>query len=93
MSLDSIKRIKKARNYIDEKTYSGTLTIPSQYVTGSIKIETPSSNSGIPATSQPEEENPETFDSITNSILMGAISLIGLIGATIYLKRRNKVRV
>ena len=25
LSLDSIKRIKKARNYIDEKTYSGTL--------------------------------------------------------------------
>lgn len=39
-----------------------------------------------------EEENPQTFDSIGNSILIGAISLIGLVGTTIYLKKRNKVR-
>ena len=39
-----------------------------------------------------EEENPKTFDEIGTSIFMGTISLIGLIGATIYLKKRNKVR-
>ena len=39
-----------------------------------------------------EEENPKTFDEIGNSIFMGTISLIGLVGATIYLKKRNKVR-
>lgn len=39
-----------------------------------------------------EEENPKTFDEIETSIFIGTISLIGLIGATIYLKKRNKVR-
>ena len=34
-----------------------------------------------------EEENPKTFDGIGISIFMGTISLIGLVGATIYLKR------
>ena len=40
----------------------------------------------------PEEENPKTIDSIGSSIIMGTISLIGLVGATIYLKKKNKVR-
>ncbi len=40
----------------------------------------------------PEEENPKTFDGIGNSIFIGTMSLIGLVGATIYLKKRNKVR-
>ena len=39
-----------------------------------------------------EEENPKTFDEIGTSIFMGTISLVGLFGATIYLKKRNKVR-
>lgn len=39
-----------------------------------------------------EEENPKTFDGVGNSILVGTISLIGLIGAAIYLNNRNKVR-
>lgn len=39
-----------------------------------------------------EEENPKTFDSIGNSILMGTISLIGLIGAIIYLKKRSNIK-
>lgn len=38
------------------------------------------------------EANPKTFDGIGTSIFMGTISLIGLIGATIYLKKKNKVR-
>ena len=42
--------------------------------------------------SQSEEENPKTFDGIGSSIFMGTISLIGLVGATIYLKKKNKVR-
>ena len=92
--------VKVGDNVLDSTNYTydlvtGTLIIPSQYVTGSIKIEAKAlaTGNGIPAPSQPEEENPKTFDSITNSILMGTISLIGLVGATIYLKRSNKVRV
>jgi len=38
------------------------------------------------------EENPKTFDDIGSSIFMGTISLIALIGATIYLRSKNKVR-
>ncbi|MBP3635777.1 MAG: InlB B-repeat-containing protein [Bacilli bacterium] len=45
-----------------------------------------------PSPSISEEENPKTFDSIGTSIFMGIISFIGLIGATIYLKRK-KARV
>ena len=41
-------------------------------------------------TSIPEEENPKTFDGISNSILMGTISLIGLIGSAMYLKKEIK---
>lgn len=37
-----------------------------------------------------DEEVPSTFDGITNYILLGTISLIGL-EITIYLKKRNKV--
>ena len=40
-----------------------------------------------------QEENPNTFDGITNSILIGILSLIGLVGAAIYLKESEKVRV
>lgn len=38
------------------------------------------------------EENPKTFDDIGKSIIMGTISLIGLVGATIYFRKRNKIR-
>lgn len=41
----------------------------------------------------PEEENPKTFDGIGSSIIMGTISLIGLVGTTIYLKKKNKVNI
>jgi len=37
-------------------------------------------------------ENPKTFDNIGGSITMGMLSLIGLVGTTMYLKRKNKVR-
>ncbi len=40
----------------------------------------------------PDEENPKTFDNIGTSIFMGTISLSGLVGATIYLRKKNKVR-
>jgi len=36
------------------------------------------------------EENPQTFDGIRNSIVIGTVSLIGLIGATVYLKKVKK---
>jgi len=35
------------------------------------------------------EENPKTFDGIISSILVGTFSLIGLISATIYLKKKK----
>ena len=38
------------------------------------------------------EENPKTYDGIGTSIFIATISLIGLVGATIYLKNKNKVR-
>lgn len=38
------------------------------------------------------EENPKTFDDIGRSIIMGTLSLIGLVCATIYFRKRNKVR-
>lgn len=47
---------------------------------------------GGAGTAEPEEENPETFDGIGTSIFMGTISLIGLVGVTIYLLKKNKVR-
>ena len=51
--------------------------------------ETSAGGAGI---AEPDEENPNTFDGIGTSIFMGTISLIGFIGATIYLKKKNKVR-
>lgn len=47
------------------------------------------SGGGVP---EPEEENPKTFDGIGTSIFMVIISLIGVSGAIIYLRRKNKVR-
>ena len=44
------------------------------------------------APGEPEEENPKTFDGIGTSIFMVIISLIGVSGATIYLRRKSKVR-
>ena len=38
------------------------------------------------------EENPKTYDGIVTSIFMGTISLIGLVGASLYLKNNRKVR-
>lgn len=51
--------------------------------------ETSAGGAGI---AESEEENPNTYDGIGTSIFMGTISLIGLIGATMYLKKKNKVR-
>lgn len=89
--------VKVDGNILDNTKYSydyntGTLTIPSEYVTGSISIEATSKNNGNeePAILQPEEENPNTLDSIAKSILTGTISLIGLVGALIYFKKINK---
>lgn len=38
------------------------------------------------------EEVPKTFDGITRSVLMGTISLVGLVGITLYLKKKSKLR-
>ena len=46
----------------------------------------------VPPT-MPQEENPNTFDDIGNSIIIGIVSLIGLIGTIIYLKKQNKARI
>ena len=50
-------------------------------------------STGGSGTAEPDVENPKTFDGIGTSIFMGTISLIGLVGTTIYLKKKNKVRV
>jgi len=49
-------------------------------------------SSGGAGTADIDEENPKTFDGIGTSIFMGIISLIGLVGTTLYLKKKNKVR-
>ena len=36
--------------------------------------------------------NPQTFDDIGNNILMGTISLIGLIGTTVYLIKKKQIK-
>ena len=41
----------------------------------------------------PEEENPKTFDDFVYSILMLSVSIIGLIGIAIFLKKKNKTIV
>lgn len=50
------------------------------------------SSVGGPGIAEPDEENPNTFDGIGTSIFMGIISLIGLVGTTIYLRKQNKAR-
>lgn len=45
------------------------------------------SGGGVPKS---EEENPKTYDRIGTSIFMGIISLVGLSGAIIYLRRKIK---
>lgn len=50
------------------------------------------SSVGGPGIAEPDEENPNTFDAIGKSIFMGIISLIGLVGTTIYLRKQNKAR-
>jgi len=59
-------------------------------VAKTIQKQVENENTTIPTL--PEEEVPKTFDGIGNSVLFGTISLIGLVGATIYLKKKNKVR-
>ena len=50
----------------------------------------PGTNPGT-TPSGPAVENPNTYDGIGNSLFIGAISLLGLVGATIYLTKKNKV--
>lgn len=47
----------------------------------------------IVAQLEKQKENPKTFDNIGTSLLIGSISLIGLIGTTIYLKKRSNIKV
>lgn len=46
-------------------------------------------SAGGAGTVEPEEENPKTYDGVVTSVFIGIISLIGLIGAAIYLKKIN----
>ena len=41
--------------------------------------------------SEPEEpiENPSTSDNILTYVVLGGISLVGIVGASLYLKKRN----
>ncbi|MGM9834709.1 MAG: hypothetical protein ACI31M_02890 [Bacilli bacterium] len=38
------------------------------------------------------EENPNTYDGIVTSILIGVISLIGCVGSIVYLKKRSNIK-
>lgn len=38
-----------------------------------------------------EEKNPQTFDGIMNSIILGSISIIGIVGCCLFLSKRKKV--
>lgn len=50
-------------------------------------IKVTSSNSGQ------DEETPKTFDRVESSIIIGIISLIGLVSATTYFVKRNKLNI
>ena len=45
------------------------------------------SGGGVP---EPEEENPKTFDGITLTLVISAISIISLIGISLYFKKQLK---
>lgn len=49
----------------------------------------PGTNPGT-TPSGPAVENPNTFDGIGNSLFIGVISLLGLVGSTIYLAKKTK---
>lgn len=49
-------------------------------------------SAGGASIAEPDIENPKTSDEIGTSLFIGTISLICLVGASIYLKKRNKVR-
>ena len=70
----------------DKFTYdkeTGKVIILSDDITGDIEI----SAEAI----EIEEDNPKTFDNITQSILIGTVSLIGSISLIIFLNKRLKV--
>ena len=50
--------------------------------------QTSSSGAGTAET----EENPKTFDGIGTSMFIGIVSLTGLVGSIIYIRKKNKVR-
>lgn len=83
----------------DAKSGSTIITLKREYLKtlkeGNYTLKVEYSDGGYSETTftvGSDVKNPNTFDGIGSSILMGIISLIGLIGAIIYFKKRNKVR-
>jgi len=82
---DSIS-VSMSEEVFDKFTYdkeTGKVIILSDDITGDIEI----SAEAI----EIEEDNPKTFDNITQSILIGTVSLIGSISLIIFLNKRLKV--
>ena len=79
------------------KTLSvGEHTLKTTYIDGGegnvkFKITKPSSddNSSIDSSSSSELDNPGTYDGVLSYILLGGVSLAGIIGVCIYLKRKH----
>lgn len=74
----------------------GTYSVKIEYVDGASNSVTftilndPVVTNGGEGTSQPE--NPNTYDGIGNSVLMGVISVIGLVGVFVYFKKKNRTK-
>lgn len=46
-------------------------------------------STGVPGIAEPEE-NPNTLDTLSSSLLITLVSLVGLVGTTLYLKRKER---
>lgn len=85
VTIDGVEMASDKYTY-DVKT--GKLTIPASLVIGDIEIE---ASATLIEDKKEQTNNPNTFDGITSSILIGIISLISLIGILIYNKRKDVI--
>jgi len=73
-------------NEAEYEKISATLSEDGKYLT----FET--SKFSVYALAYNDVENPQTFDGLLTNVGMGTVSLIGIVGAVIYLTKKNKVR-
>lgn len=74
------------KNYLDTLT-AGTYTLSVAYTDGG-SASTTFTTPEVKAETL-EEPNPDTYDDIISSIYIGVISIIGLLGTTMYLKNKK----